>query len=215
MKRGIAMQIAIIAAGGRVGRLVTKVAVERGHQVTAFVRTPKNTKAQNEVLIDAEDLTKEDLANFDVVVNAFGAWEDDLLPKHDTVTQIICDAISGTDTKLYIVGSAGSLFVNQNHDEVLWESDLMPEPFKPLASNMAQAFNNLKKRSDVNWVYVSPALDFQAEGEEINNYIIAGDDFTTNDNGESFISYADFAVALVDIIEENKFNQERISLLSQ
>lgn len=91
----------------------------------------------------------------------------------------------------------------------------MSEIYKPLASNMTKAFDNLKKRKDVNWAYVSPALDFQPEGEERNNYRIVGDVFTTNANGESFISYIDYTKALVDTIEKDEFNKERISLLSE
>lgn len=209
------MKIAIIGAGGRTGRLVTEEAVKRGHTVTAIVRSEKKTKAQNEIIKDAKNLTSNDLSGFDVVVNAFGAWEEGVLGEHDVVTQAISNAISGTQTKLYIIGSAGSLYMDEEHNQRLWESELMPEIYKPLASNMAKAFDNLKKRTDVNWVYVSPALDFQPEGEERNNYKIAGDVFTTNANGESFISYIDYTKALVDIIEKDEYNKERISLLSE
>lgn len=206
------MKIAVIAAGGRSGARIAGEAVARGHEVTAFVRTMRDTPAQHVVVKDARDVEAEDLAGFDVVVDAFGVWEPDQLAQHDEVTQKLADALSGSDTKLYVVGSAGSLLVGEQR---LWESELMPEPFKPLASAMAEAFDNLRTRENVDWVYVSPPLDFQADGEKKGDYIVAGDDFTTNNDGGSFMSYADFAVALMDIIEKGELTQQRISLLSR
>lgn len=208
------MKIAVIAAGGRSGALITGEAVKRGHEVTAFIRAMRDTPARHVVVKDARDVEAEDLTGFDAVVNAFGVWEPDQLVQHDEVTQKLADALSGTDTKLYVVGSAGSLLVGEERDQRLWESELMPEPFKPLASAMAEAFDNLRARDDVDWVYVSPPLDFQADGEKKGTYIVAGDGFTTNNDGGSSMSYADFAVALMDIIEKGEFTQQRISLLS-
>jgi putative NADH-flavin reductase len=53
----------------------------------------------------------------------------------------------------------------------------------------------------VRWTFVSPAADFQADGERTGSYILAGEEFTTNGRGESVISYADFAIAMVDEVE--------------
>lgn len=209
------MKIAVIGAGGRVGSLVTSEATNRGHEVTAFMRSEHETPADQVVLKDAREIIAADLKGFDAVVNAVGIWEQNDLGQHDEVTRALADALVNTETKLYIVGSAGSLKVQESSDDVLWESEMMPEPFKPLASAMAEAYSNLRSRDDVNWVYVSPPLDFQADGDRKGNYQVAGDVFTTNDDGDSFMSYVDFATALLDIIEENRLNQERISLLSR
>ena len=76
------MKIAIIAANGKSGQLIAKEAVARGHQVTAIVRSENQSAAQEVLQKDAFALTKEDLAGFDVVVNAFGAWTPETLPDH-------------------------------------------------------------------------------------------------------------------------------------
>ena len=68
------MKIAVVCANGRVGRLVVKEAVERGLDVTAVVREDNQSVAPHVIKKDLYDLTKEDLASFDVVVDAFGAW---------------------------------------------------------------------------------------------------------------------------------------------
>ena len=63
---------------------------------------------------------------------------------------------------------------------------------------MAKALTELRQRSDVKWTYLSPAGDFQANGERTGQYILGGEELTLNDRGESIISYADYAIAMVD-----------------
>lgn len=75
------------------------------------------------------------------------------------------------------------------------------------------ALKNLRERNDVKWTYISPAADFQAEGERTEKYILAGDELTLNDKGESIISYADYAIAMVDEITNGNYIQERISVV--
>ena len=65
------------------------------------------------------------------------------------------------------------------------------------------------------WTFVSPAADFQAEGERTGKYILAGEEFTLNSKNESIISYADYAIAMVDEIEKGKHIKERISVVRE
>ena len=68
---------------------------------------------------------------------------------------------------------------------------------------------------DVKWTYLSPAADFQADGEKTGKYILAGEDFTLNAKGESVISYADYAIAMVDEIEKGNHIGQRISVVKE
>ena len=88
-----------------------------------------------------------------------------------------------------------------------------PDIFKPLATAMAKALGELRERNDVKWTYISPAGDFQAEGERSGKYILGGEELTLNDRGESIISYADYAIAMVDEIESGSHIGERISVV--
>ncbi len=56
-------------------------------------------------------------------------------------------------------------------------------------------------------------MDFQAEGERTGEYIPGGEELTLNDRGESIISYADYAIAMVDEIVDGSHIQERISVV--
>lgn len=206
-------KIAVVAANGKEGRLITEEAVKRGFDVTAVVRSENRTAAQNVLQKDLFDLTAEDLKGFDAVVDAFGAWTEKTLPQHSTSLEHLCDSLSGTDTRLLIVGGAGSLYVNPEHTACVMDGPDFPDLFKPLASAMGKALEELRGRNDVRWTYISPAADFQADGERTGEYILGGEELTLNERGESVISYADYAVAMVDEIESGEHIQQRISVV--
>ena len=80
---------------------------------------------------------------------------------------------------------------------------------------MAKALGELRQRNDVKWTYISPAGDFQADGERTGKYILGGEELTLNSKGESIISYADYAVAMVDEIEKGAHIGQRISVVRE
>lgn len=207
------MKIALVAANGRVAGKVIEEAISRGFDVTAFGRRENNTKAQDYVQKDLFDLTADDLKGFDAVVDAFGAWTEDTLEQHSTSLKHLCDILSGTDTRLLVVGGAGSLYANPEHTACVSDGPDFPDMFKPLASAMAKALGELRERNDVKWTYISPAGDFQADGERSGKYILGGEELTLNSRNESIISYADYAIAMIDEIEKGDHIQQRISVV--
>lgn len=208
------MKIAVAAATGRVARKVIMEAKNRGFEVTAFARNQAEIDGADQVIVkDIFDLTKEDLAGYDAVVDAFGAWTEDALPQHSTSLAHLCDCLSGSDTRLLVVGGAGSLYVNPEHTACVSDGPDFPDIFKPLTGAMAKALGELRERRDVKWTYISPAGDFQADGERSGEYILAGEELTLNERGESIISYADYAIAMVDEIEKGNHIQQRISVV--
>jgi putative NADH-flavin reductase len=207
------MKIAIVAANGRTAKKVIDEALSRGFDVTAFGRGKNTTNAQSYVQKDLFELTAGDLKDFDAVVDAFGAWTNETFPLHTTSLMHLCDILSGTNTRLLVVGGAGSLYVNPEHTMQVFNTPDFPDAFKPLASAMAAALEKLRERSDVKWTYISPAGDYQADGERTGKYILGGEELTLNDKGESIISYADYAIAMVDEIERGGHIQQRISVV--
>ena len=210
------MKIAVAAATGKAGRMIVKEAKERGFEVTAFARRNAESDGADQVIVkDIFDLTKDDLAGFDAVVDAFGAWTEDVLPQHSTTLAHLCDVLSGTDVRLLVVGGAGSLFVDPEHTMTVSDGPDFPDIFKPLAAAMAKALGELREREDVKWTYISPAGDFQADGERSGKYILGGEELTLNSRGESIISYADYAIAMVDEIEKGDHIRQRISAVRE
>ena len=209
------MKVAVIAANGKAaGKIITE-AMNRGFEVTAFGRKENNTDTKNYVKKDLFDITTEDLKGFDAVVDAFGAWTEDTLSQHSTSLKHLCDILSGTDIRLLVVGGAGSLYVNPEHSAQVADSPDFPDAFKPLATAMAKALTELRERNDVKWTYISPAGDFQADGERSGKYILGGEELVLNSKGESIISYADYAIAMVDEIEKGNHIRQRISVVRE
>lgn len=159
------------------------------------------------------DLTPEDLKGYDVVIDAFGAWTEDTFSQHSSSLKQLCDALSGTDTRLLVVGGAGSLYINPEHTVCVSDGADFPDAFKPLAAAMAKALAELRECSDVKWTNISPAGDFQADGERSGQYILGGEELTLNSRGESIISYADYAIAMLDEATEGKHIRQRISVV--
>lgn len=209
------MKIAVICANGKAGKLIVQEAVNRGLDVTAVVRSDNATAAQKVLKKDLFDLTAADVKDFDVVIDAFGAWTEDTLPLHSTSLKHLCDILSGTDTRLLVVGGAGSLYVNPEHTMCVADGPDFPAIFKPLAAAMAKALDELRQRTDVKWTYISPAGDFQAEGERTGKYLLGGEELTLNSKGESIISYADYAIAMVDEAVKGNNMQKRISVVRE
>lgn len=207
------MKVAVVCANGRVGRLVVKEAINRGLDVTAIAKGENKTAIKKYVCKDLFDLTAADLEGFDVVVDAFGAWAEEELPNHTKSLMHLCDILSGKKTRLVIVGGAGSLYVNKEHTAVVFDGPDFPPQFLPLAKAQGKALEELRKRNDVQWTFISPAGDFQAEGERTDEYILAGEELTLNSRGESIISYADYATAMVDEITKGNHIQQRISVV--
>lgn len=210
------MKIAVVAANGRVAQKVIKEALDRGFAVKAFGRDAENkTAAADYVQKDIMDLTKEDLAGFDAVVDGFGAWKDEEQPMHIKTSQHLCDVLSGAETRLLIVGGAGSLYVNPEHTVQVKDGADFPAIFLPLANAQGQELEELRKRDDVNWTFISPAGDFRADGARSGKYILGGEELVLNAKGESVISYADYAIAMVDEIESGNHIKQRISVVGE
>lgn len=207
------MKIAVVSANGRAGQKIVNEALSRGFDVTAIVRGENKSAAKKVIVKDIMSLTKDDVENFDAVVDAFGAWKEEDLPLHTKTSQHLCDILSGTNVRLLIVGGAGSLYTNKEHTVCVADSPDFPAMFLPLAKAQAAELAELRKRDDVKWTFISPACDFQADGEKTGKYILGGEELTLNDKGESVISYADYAVAMIDEIVSGHHLNERISVV--
>ncbi|KDA46638.1 NAD(P)-dependent oxidoreductase [Ligilactobacillus animalis] len=209
-------KVAVISANGRVGSLVVKELVERGYDVTGFGRKAQNTTvAQTYIQKDLFELTKADLAEFEVVVDAFGTFAPETLHLHVEVIKHLTALLAGTKTRLLIVGGAGSLYDDPEHKTQLVDTPDFPAEFYALAKAQTDALTELRKHDDVDWTFISPAADFQVDGKRTGKYILAGEELTLNDRGESIISYADYALAMADEIQNGDHIKERISVVGK
>lgn len=209
------MKLAVICANGREGSLIVREALARGLDVTAVVRGENRSAAEKVIVKDLFDLTAEDLAGFDVVVDACGGWTPETIPAIPAAVKHLCGLLRGSGTRLVIVGGAGSLFVDAAHTVTVADGPDFPDAFKPLAAAHAEALDYLREQRDVRWTYISPAADFQADGARTGAYTLGGEELMLNAKGESTISYADFAIAMVDEAVSGAHVGERISAVSK
>lgn len=209
------MKIAVVSSNGKVGRLVVAEALRRGFEVTGFARSENKSEAKQFVKKDIFDITADDLAGFDAVVDAFGTFAPDTLDLHTKSLMHLADAVANTQTRLLVVGGAGSLYVNKEHTLQLLDTPEFPKEYYPLAKAQTDELVALRKRNDVKWTFVSPAAVFDPEGKRTGEYILGGEEFTLNERGESVVSYADYAVAMVDEIETGNHMQQRISVVGK
>lgn len=209
------MKIAVVCANGKAGQLITKEAADRGLDVTGFVRGENKSAAPKAVIKDLFAITKDDLAPFDAVIDAAGAWTPDTVHIVPDAVKYLAELLRGTDTKLLVVGGAGSLFVDQEHTKTVFDVTPFPESAIPVVKAHQAALDELRKYDDVSWTYISPAGDFQADGERSGRYLLGGEELILSAAGESIISYADYAIAIVDEIEKGGHIGQRISVVRE
>jgi putative NADH-flavin reductase len=211
------MKIGIIGAGGKAGSLILKEAVERGHEVTAIVRDAAKVQHQNIEVLEKDifDITANDVKKFAVVVNAFGAapGQEHL---HVEAGKVLIEAMKGaSQTRLMVIGGAGSLFVNEAKTTRVMDTPDFPKEYLATASNQGKNLEDLQTTKGVQWTFISPAAYFNPEGKRTGSYQKGNDNLIVNAAGQSYVSYADYAIAVVDEIEKPKHKNERFTLVSE
>lgn len=214
------MKIGIIGASGKAGSLILQEAVRRGHQVTAIVRDQSRLKdtnvAVNVAVIEKNilELTQDDVKQFDVVVNAFGAplGEEQA---HVDAGHALIEALKGTNTRAIIVGGAGSLYVDENKTLRLMDTPEFPEFVKPTARGQGRNLQELESTTGIQWTFISPSALFDAEGKRTGTYKTGKDHLLFNSKGNSYISYRDYAIAVLDEIENPQHINERFTVVGE
>lgn len=209
------MKVAIIGANGKSGSNLAQEALKQGYDVTAIVRNKEYKNGDVKVVYkDVLELTKADLEGFDAVISAFAAWSDETFPLHKKVAKHLADALSGTKTRLFVVGGAGTLYVDDKGTMAMNTPGFPPE-YMGVAKATAESFFELKGRTDVLWTYVSPAGEYDANGARTGRYVLGGDNLILNSKNESYISYADLALAVIDELKNGAFVQKRFTAVGE
>lgn len=209
------MRIAIIAASGKAGTHILREAQMREHDVTAIVMNQANLKIEGTPVLERDlfHLTKEDIEPFDVLINAFSpsASEPHL---HVEAGRHLISLLEGTTKRLFVVGSSGCLYVDKQQQFRLLDTEKFPEHLKESAKYQLQNLQDLE-RSSIQWTFLSPSKMFDSEGPRTGHYIIGQDRVVVNSQFNSYISYADFAVALVDEVENANYVNTSFTVASE
>lgn len=211
------MKIGIIGASGKAGSLILKEALTRGHEVTAIVRDEAKVQIQGASVLEKDlfALKAEDIKEFDVVVNAFGAapGKEHL---HVDAGKILIDAMKGApQTKLIVVGGAGSLFVDEAKTTRVLETPEFPKEYFATAYNQSKNLEDLQNATGIQWTFISPSAFFDPQGNRTGGYKLGRDNLLVNSKGESYVSYADFALAVLDEIENPQHINQRFTVVAE
>ena len=209
------MNIVLYGATGKSGPSILKELLSRGHKVTAIVRTLSKLEPQPNLTIKqgTVDSAAEIAANIkgaDAVVSAYGPpltkeGVRELIP----VTEHFIDAVKQSGAKRFLyVGGAGSLFVAPG--VTLEDSGHLPEAWLPIAHAHTDALN-LAKKSGINWTSFSPAAFFEP-GPRTGKFRLGKDDLIADAQGNSKISFDDYAIALVDELEKPQHERQRFTI---
>lgn len=211
------MKIGVIGATGKAGSLIAKEAIERGHEVTAIVRNASKLTAPKMAVLEKDvfQLTAEDLKAFDVVVNAFGAapGSEHL---HVEAGRVLIEALKAVpSTRLIVVGGAGSLFVDEAKTTRVMETPDFPKEYLATAQNQGKNLEDLQQSTGIQWTFISPSAFFDPQGKRTGAYQKGKDHLLVNAKGQSYVSYADFAIAVLDEIENPQHRNERFTVSSE
>lgn len=212
------MNIAVIGATGKAGKQILEEASRRGHRTTAIVRDAAKAEALNADQVlekNVFDLKAEDVRAFDAIVNAFGAAPGQE-HQHVEAGRTLIEALKHVPaTRLIVVGGAGSLFVDEAQTVRLLDTPDFPKAFYATASNQGRNLEDLQASSGVKWTFVSPSAFFDPDGPRTGEYRKGKDRLLTNRHGKSYVSYADFAIAVLDELEHPAHIGERFTVVSE
>ncbi|TLD83303.1 NAD(P)-dependent oxidoreductase [Helicobacter sp. MIT 11-5569] len=208
------MKIAVLAASGRVGKLITNEALSKGYVVSAFVRDSKKLTPKPNLSIIQKDifsLNANDLQGFNVIIDCFGEWKE--LSLHKKHIQHLVKILAGNKAKFLVVGGAGSLYMDKTHTTRLMDTPNFPAEYMGVANATAEVLGVLRKVSDINWVYVCPPAEFVFDAPKSGKYKIIGEEFEVNNKGESKASYADYASAMLEIARDSQYSKQRVGVI--
>jgi hypothetical protein len=211
------MKIAIIGASGKIGSKIAAEAIARGHLVTGIVRNPEtgikndNIKWVKADALDTESLTSA-IKGHDALISAFGIdWSrPETYPLFVDVSKSEVAAVKKAGLKrLIVVGGAGSLEVAPGIQLV--DTPLFPEEWKAGANEQRNSLEVFRKVNDLDWTFFSPAVII-GPGSRTGKFRLGKDNPVFDDKGNSTISYDDYAIALIDELENPQFIKQRFTI---
>jgi len=207
-------KVVLFGANGKMGQLIMKEALDRGYEVTAVVRDRTQMKElfENLHVVEGNVMNSEDIATLceghQAVISAFGpirGAEDELVKVANSLVEGV--RRSGV-SRLLVVGEAGSLKVESGIQ--LMDTAEYPAANKSLALFHAQAYE-IYSKSDLDWTYCSPAAHI-TPGRRTGHFRIGMDMLILDEGDRSSISAEDYAVAMIDELEDPYFIRARFTV---
>ncbi|WP_198598317.1 NAD(P)-dependent oxidoreductase [Mangrovicella endophytica] len=199
------MKVAVLGASGRAGSEIVKELSSRGHEVIAIARKP-------DAIPDAPHVTKvagdaSDPAALAELIRGVPAVISALHFDIPAETLLVALRQAGV-SRLLVTGGAASLEVAPG--KRLYDTPEFPAEWKEIAGAGITFLEALRKEEAIDWTFFSPAA-FIFEGPRLGAFRLGGDQLVTDEKGESRISFADYAIAMVDELEQRRHSRARFT----
>lgn len=213
-------RITILGGTGYAGRAVVVEAARRGHEITSVSRSEPTTRIEgvDYVIGSAVDSDVLDavLPGREVVYSAL-APRGDMAGKLEGVIDTLISRLAGTSTRLGYTGGASSLLIEAG-GPTLWEvsKDDLPAEVRPEIETGMTVYAALQASpKSLDWFFVSPPADFGSwlDTPSKGTYVLGGDVLLKDSDGNSTISAADLAIAVVDEIETPTHHRARFTAI--
>lgn len=213
------MSIVVFGASGNIGSNIRKEALSRGRRVTAVTRSTDIAPEENLTVRKADIADSSEVANIvaghDAVISAYSpglrhhSAEDAAELIREAHTSLLAGVKQAGVRRIIIVGGVGSLEASPGVDVV--DSDFYPAEHKTHTLRNREILRSLKRgEHDLDWTYVSPPLSIRA-GDRTGTFRLGEDRLLRDEAGESRISEADFAIAILDELEKGQFIGRRFT----
>lgn len=199
------MKVVVLGASGRAGTEITRELAARGHEVIAIARKPDAIPAAPGVTPTAGDAADpaalaDLIRGSDAVISAL---------HFDVTAHTLLSALrQGGVGRLLVTGGAASLEIAPGRK--LIDSPDFPADWKPFAMGGIAFLEALRDEREIDWTFFSPAMVI-FEGPRLGKFRLGGDQLVTDEAGDSKISFADYAIAMVDELEQQRHSRTRFT----
>ncbi|MBS3667583.1 MULTISPECIES: NAD(P)-dependent oxidoreductase [Halomonadaceae] len=207
------MKIALIGASGFIGSALLTEALSRGHHVTALVTRPERVALQENITtvksdVLNTDLLSEQLRGFEAVISAFSGHAQENVYDYylKGFHSILAATRHASVPRLLLVGGAATLEVAPGN--LLLEAPGFPAEYRATAEGAKTALEILRGQTAQAWTFLSPAAEI-FPGERTGSFRLGGDTLLTDSEGNSRISVQDYAVAMIDELENPRHTNQR------
>lgn len=208
------MKITIIGAGGNIGQRITKEAASRNHELKLITSKSKdffgleNVKTQEVDIFNTENLANA-VEGSDVVISAYNPPQGNEMLLSEASKSLI-SAAKQAKVRLIAIGGAASLKVDD--DTILLDTPEFPDVVKPIASAHKIVLDEIyRNENELEWTNVSPSAKI-FEGDRTDVFRVGGNHLLTDEKGESSISMEDFAVGILNEVENKDYIKQRFTI---
>lgn len=213
------MSIVVFGASGNIGSNIRKEALSRSHRVTAVTRSTQLEPEANLTTLSADIANADDVARIvaghDAVISAYSpglrnySAEDAAELIRKAHHALFAGVKRANVKRLILVGGVGSLEASPGVDVV--DSDFYPADHKAHTLHNREILRSLKRgEHDLDWTYVSPPLNIKS-GTRTGRFRLGTDQLLRDAEGDSRISEADFAIAILDELDKGQFIRKRFT----